>query len=208
MDVVYGIVLTYGAALAMPLFQSWFVGGDAAAGVRAMNIALVLNYAIADFIEARVVTSMVPYEGKARLSVDLLIAVAFLGALQAASGAREPHSFLIALAIAFFAGAIWAKLLQIEEKGRFQWKYSGCVVATHVVAGIICLVAYATMRMNNGLWFSFYLWFGYLIWLVIVTFVKKVAGVPETGFDLLPVSLVGLAVERLIRAVDSSGEPK
>ncbi|HEX7680202.1 MAG TPA: hypothetical protein VF713_18875 [Thermoanaerobaculia bacterium] len=208
MDVVYGVVLAYGAALVMPMFQDWITNGNRLAGLRACNIAFVLNYAIADFIEARVVTGLVPYEGKGRFSLDLLIAMLFLGALQAAASATAtgPQPFLVCLALAFFAAAIWAAIFKYEERGRLKWGYAGCVVATHVAAGIVCLVAYWMLDTTHGLWFAVYVWTGYVAWLIMVSLLKLVAGVPETGFDLLPFSLVGLAIYRLGRAVRSPDE--
>lgn len=199
-DVVYGLVLSYGAALMMPLFQRWLeTPSNTDAAGKALTLAFVLNYAIADFIEARVITTLVPYEGKGRFSLDLLIAMFFMGALQ--SAAAGSATVLLSLAFAFATGAIWAAYLKREERRQFRWHYAGCVIATHVVAALICVAAYATMADRGGVWFAMYVWAGYLVWLVIVSGLKLVVGVPDTGFDLLPISLIGLGVSRLMRFI-------
>ncbi len=204
LDVVWGAAIAYTFVVLVNLVGPWIsqlrgtqpvATSPSALGVRALLVLFVMNYQIADFIEARVMNVATPYIGRGRFSLDLIIVMVFIFAVHEA--ARGSDVTLVALAIIFAASVIWALFLWAESAKRSP--YPGIVISTHVVACVLLVAAAVSLPVNLGWPSIMRLWIGYLIWLAFVLTLKQLFEVEECDFDLLPISLLGVGIRGVLR---------
>ena len=205
LDVLYGAVVGYGCYLIADTLSPWFRAQVEPAGInwiRLLLLAFVTNYLIADLVEARILNTAFPYQGRARFTLDIMIVLTFFGAYQAA--AFQSRAVFVCLGGAILLGGLWAIFLDREYRA-LAWSYPRLIIATHVTAALLCFIGFSLSGHNVTAAVVTILGVGYLIWVAFIVALKVWHDVPPIECELFPVSLVDILVRRGLRWIQQRG---